>query len=225
MVTSCESLPQTQLSLLSVCLLPPPPPAASSLRFAYIGLWHNYTTNLRDSLNDLEKQLSNDPSDKYLQNEINKTKKELEISELEKTRGAQLRARIKWAEEGERGIKFFLNLEKSRAQGITIHRLVEDDGSFLNTSGAIIKEVHRYYKSLYKETKEIDEIAKATLGYARNLTFPKVSEQDKAKTEEELTETELSSALQTMKMGLQQGLTVYRSNSTRHFGRMLSLCS
>ena len=61
---------------------------------------HNHTTNLRDSLNDLEKQLSNDPSDKYLQNEINKTKKELEISELEKTRGAQVRARIKWAEEG-----------------------------------------------------------------------------------------------------------------------------
>ena len=59
---------------------------------------HNHTTNLRDSLNDLEKQLSNDPSDKYLQNEINKTKKELEISELEKTRGAQVRARIKWAE-------------------------------------------------------------------------------------------------------------------------------
>ena len=36
---------------------------------------------------------------------------------------------------------------------------------------------------------------------ARNLTFPKVSEQDIAKTEEELTETELSSALHTMKNG------------------------
>ena len=109
----------------------------------------------------------------------------MEISELEKTKRAQVRARKKRAEEGERGKKFFLNLEKSRAQGITIHRLVKDDGSFLNTSGAIIKEVHRYYKILYKETKEIDEIAKATLGYARNLTFPRVSEQDKAKTEEQ----------------------------------------
>ena len=68
---------------------------------------HNHTTNLRDSLNHLEKRLSNDPSDKYLQNEINKTKKELEISELEKTRGAQVRARIKWAGEGERSTKFF----------------------------------------------------------------------------------------------------------------------
>ena len=36
---------------------------------------HNHTTNPRDSLNDLEKQLLNDPSDKYLHNEINKTKK------------------------------------------------------------------------------------------------------------------------------------------------------
>ena len=42
-------------------------------------------------------------------------------------------------------------------------------------------------------------------GYARNLTFPKVSEQDKAKTEEELTEAELSSALQTMKNGSAPG--------------------
>ena len=78
---------------------------------------------------------------------------------------------------------------------------MKDDGSFLNTSGEITKEVHRYYNSLYKETKEIDEIANAMQGYARNLTFPKVSEQDKAKTEEELTETELSSALRTMKNG------------------------
>ena len=82
---------------------------------------------------------------------------------------------------------------------------MKDDGSFLNTSGEIIKEVHRYYNSLYKETKEIDEIANATQGYAMNLTFPKVSEQDKAKTEEELTETELSSALQTMKNGSAPG--------------------
>ena len=36
---------------------------------------HNHTTNLRDLLNDLEKQLSNDPSDKYIQNEIKSTKK------------------------------------------------------------------------------------------------------------------------------------------------------
>ena len=71
-----------------------------------------------------------------------------------------------------------------------------------SSSGEIIKEVHRYYRSLYKETKEIDEITKATQGYARNLTF---SEQDKAKTEEELTETELSAALQTMKNGSAPG--------------------
>ena len=129
----------------------------------------------------------------------------MEISELEKTRGAQVRARIKWAEEGERSTKFFLNLKKSRAQRNTIYRLVKGDGSFLNTSGEIIKEVHRDYNSLYKETKEIDEVAKATQGYARNLTFPKVSEQDKAITEEELTETELLSALQTMKNGSAPG--------------------
>ena len=101
--------------------------------------------------------------------------------------------------------KILLNLEKSRAQGNTIHTLVKDDGSFLSTSGEIIKEVHRYYNSLYKETKEIDEIAKAVQGHARNLTFPKVSEQDKAKTEEELTEAELSSAPQTMKNGSAPG--------------------
>ena len=32
---------------------------------------HNHTKNLRDLLNDLEKQLPNDPSDKYIRNEIN----------------------------------------------------------------------------------------------------------------------------------------------------------
>ena len=76
-----------------------------------------------------------------------------------------------------------------------------DYGSILNTSEENIKEVHGYYKSLYKETKEIDEITKTTQAFARNLTFSKVSEQDKAKIEENLTETELSSALQTVKNG------------------------
>ena len=33
---------------------------------------HNHTLRLRGSLNDLEKQLSSDPSDKHLQNEFKK---------------------------------------------------------------------------------------------------------------------------------------------------------
>ena len=44
-----------------------------------------------------------------------------------------------------------------------------------------------YFKSLYKETKQVDESTKTSQGFARNLISPKVTEQDKAKTEEELT--------------------------------------
>ncbi|GFS04538.1 reverse transcriptase [Elysia marginata] len=67
----------------------------------------------QQQLNELEQFFSKDPNNQEHIDRINKLKHELEIRCMEGTKGAQLRAGIKWIEEGERGTQFFLNLEKN----------------------------------------------------------------------------------------------------------------
>ena len=56
-----------------------------------------------------------------------------ELNELraEKTKGATLRCKTNWTFLGEKPMKYFLNLEKKRAQNKTIHRLQLDNGEIV----------------------------------------------------------------------------------------------
>ena len=54
---------------------------------------------------------------------ISKVKSEIEAIEMEKAKGAQIRSRIKYIEEGEKNTQFFLNLEKGRGKYNTITKL------------------------------------------------------------------------------------------------------
>jgi hypothetical protein len=47
---------------------------------------------------------------------------------MDKTRGAQVRARIKWIEEGERNTKYFCDLEKARSKKKIITSLRNESG-------------------------------------------------------------------------------------------------
>ena len=49
-----------------------------------------------------------------LENEIDIIESELENLYASEAKGAQVRSRVKWIEEGEKNTKFFLGLEKSR---------------------------------------------------------------------------------------------------------------
>ena len=74
--------------------------------------------------------MSLNPNDPALHNEIAQVKNELEQYELEKSKGAQLRAGLKNIKEGEKSAKCFLSLEKSKSNSNVITRLI--------TSSAII---------------------------------------------------------------------------------------
>ncbi|GFR99073.1 reverse transcriptase [Elysia marginata] len=119
--------------------------------------------------------------------------------ELAKSRGAQIRARIKWVEEGEKSTKFFLNLEKTRAQGNIINRLVRQDNTIVSSSTEILNEIRNYYGNLYKENKTEKEIMQSTSLFSKNIIFPQLKEEEKIKCDEELSEQEISFALKTMK--------------------------
>ena len=96
---------------------------------------------MRSTLETIEKEFVIDPKNRTIQEEKLKLQKKFELMEMEKTKGAQIRAGIKWIEEGVKNTKFFLNLEKSRAKNNTINRLVKRDGEIVTDDSEIIKEI------------------------------------------------------------------------------------
>ena len=76
--------------------------------------------------------------DKYYQNEA---------------KGAQIRSRAKWLEQGEKNTKYFLNLENKHQSNNKINCITSNDGNKYYKSSDILKEGSKFYRTLYKERK------------------------------------------------------------------------
>ena len=166
---------------------------------------HNESVILQGNLETIEKRLSKDPKNYEAQQERTHIVKRLEILELEKTKGAQIRAGIKWIEEGEKCTKFFLNLEKSRAEGNTINILTKEDGDVLTSEKDIMMEIRRYYENLYKENNNENIATEETRKFAKDLNVPILSEQQKLESELNLAENEIHAAMMSMNTGSAPG--------------------
>ena len=76
------------------------------------------------------------------------------------SRGAGIRARMRWMEEGERSTKYFLGLERNNAKKKEITQLKSgNDHKVINRNEDILEEVVNYYSELYRKEKcDINEI-------------------------------------------------------------------
>ena len=74
-----------------------------------------------------------------------------EISEY-KTKGAIIRSRARWYNDGEKNTKYFLNLEKRHLKQKTIKCLHLSDNEVVNTDEEILKEAKSFYQKLYSST-------------------------------------------------------------------------
>ena len=73
----------------------------------------NEILTLQTQLKKLEQQIRTDADNKEIYKNILDTKRKLELINIEKARGSQVRARTKWIEEGEKNTKYFCSLEKA----------------------------------------------------------------------------------------------------------------
>ena len=80
-------------------------------------------TFLCNKIAELEKHLIAFPSDKNSLKAYSDCKTKLELQLVHETEGARIRCGQKWAQEGEKCSKFFLNLEKQRSNSNTIFSL------------------------------------------------------------------------------------------------------
>jgi exonuclease III len=161
-------------------------------------------------IKDIEKQLINEVENKTLQQQLLEAKQKYEIIELDKGKGAQIRSRMRWIEDGERNTKFFCNLERSRKRKNIMTKLRNDSGDLIVNQNEIMKEQVKFYQKLYNQ--ELNENAgEAKQEFLEGLEMPKLSEQEAQECEGQVTEDEATGALKDMSNGSapgSDGLTV-----------------
>ena len=84
-----------------------------------------------------------------------KTKLDLEVAWEHETKGAMIRSKERWIQEGEKSTKYFLNLEKRNVVNKTITSLKTNDGNVITNQEELLKEQVTYYKALYKRDSKV----------------------------------------------------------------------
>ena len=140
--------------------------------------------------------LTHSPHDETQITKVNTLELEYSLLCINECKGAQIRAKIKWIEDGEKNTKFFLNLEKVRGQQKIMTKLHTDNGIITNQND-IMKEQVKFYAKLYSKS---DESLKSGIEeFMNGIDLPKINEHDKYRLDEEITNDKLLKALKTMK--------------------------
>ena len=156
--------------------------------------------NLTKRLNDLEKQFIDNPDDNEVQEKISRVKAELEIYEMEKAKGAQIRAGCKDIMEGEKCTRYFLSLEKNRSENNIIKRIKSSNNEFICGENEIVQEIASQFEAKYnKDSKSYDEVSQLFDEYIAGVKLPSLNEQEKTHCDRELMEQEVLKALKLMK--------------------------
>ena len=114
------------------------------------------TGNLLKSLHDLEIKLGNDP-DKDVQDEYEIIKSQLKEIELDRSKGAIIRSKVEWLEEGEKPTKYFFSLEKCNFVKKHIRKLKLPDGSTTCNPEEILLLQKSFYETLYTSNQEVNQ--------------------------------------------------------------------
>ena len=93
--------------------------------------------------------------DEKILDQIETMKTELESINGLKTKGNIIRARAKWAEEGEKNTSFFLSLEKRNSENKNISQL-QINNTIITEREEIMEEQLKFYKSLYTDSQLVN---------------------------------------------------------------------
>jgi len=136
-----------------------------------------------------------------IQKEIENVKFAIDITEKENSKLREdeansliFRAKVKWAEKGEKSNKYFLNLLKERQAKMQIRKIISN-GNAVTGQSEIEKAISNFYKNLYANKKGTKPLQEDKAGMFDNL--PKISDQDSANLKRPITEQELKESLDT----------------------------
>ena len=127
--------------------------------------------------------------------------------ELEKiieyrTKGAFMRSRIRWHNEGEKNTKYFLSLEKRHYKQGTISRLKKNENEYATSDKDILNVCEAFYKDLYSSKIPTDRVDTEIFFQSNNTVL---SSDESESIEGWLTEAECAKALKDMEAGKSPG--------------------
>lgn len=98
---------------------------------------------------ELDNKTTGDTLFSHLEEQLNDSRRELEKIIEFRTKGAVLRSKTRWYNEGEKNTKYFLNLEKRHFKQGTISQIKTNDHEFVTSDKKILTECVSFYKDLY----------------------------------------------------------------------------
>ncbi|KAL9959711.1 hypothetical protein ACROYT_G033060 [Oculina patagonica] len=144
--------------------------------------------------NQLDNAENNNPLYHIVAERITTLKKDLEKIIEYRTKGAIIRSKSLWYNEGEKNSKYFLNLEKRHCKHGTISQLKVSDSDFVTTDKAILSECTDFYRNLY--TSKIPDCFQSSVFAKVNTTS--LTQEEQTLCEGKLTQKECFEALKNM---------------------------
>ena len=119
----------------------------------------------------LEEQIANthENDSQKLWPELEKKRFELEAIIEYQTKGAILRSKSQWYNEGEKNSKYFLNLEKRHCRQNTITQLKINDMDVIQSDKEILHDCEDFYKNLYSSKMQVNNSSKDFFPQARQV--------------------------------------------------------
>jgi exonuclease III len=164
----------------------------------------------------LSKLIEKQPSEQLL-NDYESTKLEIEYYNNEKANGVRLRAKVDWAEMGERNTKFFLNLEKRNYKSKCITKLINEEDEIVEEKDKILEYEAKYYKKLYSEKSTPTNIDNQQDEYFMDPSTPKLKEDEIDLCEQNIDLTEIGIALKELKNGKSPGTDGFTADFYKFF--------
>ena len=119
--------------------------------------------------------------------------------ELYQSRGAQVRSRIKFIEEGEKCNKYFLSLEKVRSSINTIKFLRDTEGNKILNETDIVETIGTHFEKIYNKNNTDVRMVSALLDdFTNDIILPRLDEDEMMLFEEDISEEEVATALKGM---------------------------
>ena len=150
--------------------------------------------NFERQINELESHIALFPNDIKALKVQCELKQKLELMAIKEAEGARIRSGQKWAQEGEKCTKYFLNLEKQRSNSNTIFSLIDSTGATLSNPCDILEFIKTHYENIY--TNYDNNLNSSADHFAfNNEDIDFLDDTDHHVLNKELTESELLGAL------------------------------
>ena len=117
------------------------------------------------------------------------------------TKGAIIRSKSRWYNEGEKNTKYFLSLEKRHCKQGTITQLRINENKLVQSDREILYECETFYKNLYRSKTQVSDFPEDFFPPTREL----LNDEKRSSCEGQLTAKECLEALKDMAAGKSPG--------------------